>query len=83
MLPSGRIRYEAGEDAHDDIVSAKLLETWGIVNGGMPGVRTIGGEAEPTRLASADEEIVDAEVVEEIRGPDPNDLMLNPAVWGR
>jgi Terminase large subunit, T4likevirus-type, N-terminal len=34
----GRITYSAPEGEHDDVVSAKMLSHWGMVNEGAPGI---------------------------------------------
>ncbi len=39
----GKISYSAPEGSHDDVVSAKMLSHWGMVNEGAPSVASISG----------------------------------------
>ena len=41
ITSTGRMTYSAPENGHDDEVSAKLLEHWGHVHGGIPNVMMI------------------------------------------
>jgi hypothetical protein len=41
----GRITYSAPSGEHDDVVSAKMLQHWGIVNEGVPDATIIDGVA--------------------------------------
>jgi hypothetical protein len=42
ITTTGRFKYGGPENGHDDEVSAKLLEHWGVVHGGVPDVRLLG-----------------------------------------
>lgn len=41
QTPTGRMQYSAPEGMNDDVVSAKMLAHWGLVNEGVPEVQTI------------------------------------------
>lgn len=43
MTKAGRIQYAAPEGGHDDAVSAKMLQHWGITTEGSPNVVAISG----------------------------------------
>lgn len=43
ITPGGRITYSAPSGDHDDIVSAKMLQHWGLVNEGVPDAVMISG----------------------------------------
>lgn len=43
MTPGGRITYSAPDGEHDDVVAAKMLQHWGIVNEGVPDATFIDG----------------------------------------
>jgi hypothetical protein len=62
---SNKISYSAPDGAHDDVVSAKMLQHWGSTTEGSPNIMTISGaltpdaQPEPAEdtLVSADEEL--------------------------
>lgn len=41
VTPGGRLTYAAPEGEHDDVVSAKMLQHWGLINEGVPEVYTV------------------------------------------
>lgn len=43
QTPKGRVTYGAPAGGHDDVVSAKMLQHWGIVMEGTPGVHVMNG----------------------------------------
>jgi hypothetical protein len=43
ITPGGRVTYSAPDGEHDDVVSAKMLQHWGIVNEGVPDAVMIDG----------------------------------------
>lgn len=43
ITPGGRITYAAPQGEHDDLVAAKMLQHWGIVNEGVPDAVMIDG----------------------------------------
>jgi hypothetical protein len=43
MTPNGRITYSAPQGEHDDLVAAKMLQHWGLVNEGVPDATMIDG----------------------------------------
>lgn len=49
MTPSGKITYSAPEGEHDDVVSAKMLQHWGVVNEGVPGAMVVSVDDPPER----------------------------------
>lgn len=60
ITATGRITYAAPEGQHDDVVSAKMLQHWGLVNEGVPGVETVSaGQA-----TKADEDELDMDEAE-------------------
>jgi hypothetical protein len=81
---TGRWKFEAGT-GHDDEVSAALLAHWGLVNIGVPDVRTLAdletGEGTPW---DAEDEVIEGEVVhQELPVATLAELYNNPAAWGR
>jgi len=42
ITPGGRMTYSAPEGEHDDVVAAKMLQHWGLINEGVPEVQMIG-----------------------------------------
>lgn len=80
ITPGGRYKFEAAS-GHDDEVSAKLLEHWGLVHEGPGGVVVIDaskpaeGTIERPRMATSDPKTVQ---------PDPVEARMNRAgAWGR
>lgn len=66
QTPTGRITFAAPEGEHDDVVSAKMLSHYGMVNEGSPGVTALSpadeGEAEPKMpWEEPDDEALDGE----------------------
>ncbi len=47
MTPNGRITYSAPAGEHDDVVSAKMLQHYGLVSEGAPDFNVITGQQEP------------------------------------
>jgi hypothetical protein len=45
ITPGGRYTYSAPEGEHDDVVSAKLLQHWGLVNEGVPEVQLLNSDS--------------------------------------
>ena len=43
QTPKGRVQYGAPAGGHDDVVSAKMLQHWGVVMEGTPGVHMMNG----------------------------------------
>jgi hypothetical protein len=43
ITPGGRVTYSAPSGEHDDVVAAKMLQHWGIVNEGVPDATLIDG----------------------------------------
>jgi hypothetical protein len=77
ITESGRYKFEAA-DGHDDKVSAKMLENWGIVNEPPPNVRTLESAPEPQVQKSIAEEYRPGDAA----APDPvADLMNRPGAW--
>jgi len=57
LTPQGRPQYSAPEGMHDDVVSAKMLQHWGLAAEGVPDVRAITLEGpEPVEPQSDDPE---------------------------
>jgi hypothetical protein len=76
MTPGGRITYGAPEGEHDDVVSAKMLQHFALINEGAPNVNylTDAGPADPERQTRSveDEEGDDwADLVDDPGGYDP------------
>lgn len=46
QTPSGRMTYSAPENQHDDVVAAKMLQHWGLVQEGVPEVQTVSADSE-------------------------------------
>jgi hypothetical protein len=45
ITPGGRYTYSAPEGEHDDVVSAKMLQHWGLVNEGVPEVQLLNSDS--------------------------------------
>jgi hypothetical protein len=93
ITPAGRYTYSAPAGEHDDVVSAKMLQHWAMVNEGVPGATLLMTDAAPADpvyndgepwddLVDDDEETT-AVLLEAMRRPTPNELMANPEVWQR
>jgi hypothetical protein len=71
---TGRFKYGAAEGAHDDEVSAKLLQHWCLVHAGPPDVRMVGEEGDalpdPHREAETYEEVVVDSTKARLNNPD-------------
>lgn len=75
ITPAGRYKFEASQ-GHDDEVSAKLLEHWGIVHHGAPSFTIL--DATPATEQAARLGHVEEGPIE----PDPvQELMNRPGVW--
>jgi len=77
ITDAGRYKF-GGEGVHDDEVSAKLMENWGLVHE-MPGdIHVLGdpGEGEPE-----DENLEVLDEPELLRPDSSEDIMRNPAAW--
>src|SRR5690606_10231209 len=59
MTRKGKITYSAPAGEHDDVVSAKMLQHWGIVEAGVPGFQAIN--------LSEDESMLSAEAMDELQ----------------
>lgn len=59
MTRKGKITYSAPSGEHDDVVSAKMLQHWGIVEAGVPGFQAIN--------LSEDETMLSAEAMDELQ----------------
>lgn len=91
---AGRWTFAAPDGGHDDRVSAKLLQHWGLVTQGVPDVQMISATAELTEGAEPD--YIDAEYVDldddvpvegrvryrQIEARSTSDLLNDPSVWG-
>jgi hypothetical protein len=76
ITAAGKFTYSAPTGRHDDEVSAKLLEHWGLVHFGSPNVRlmnTEGGTA-PDEQDTSEQEIV-------LKRPSRKDLLNKEGVW--
>lgn len=86
MTPAGRYTYSAPEGEHDDVVSAKMLAHWGVINEGFGEVSVItagpssdieasspsGDEDDFSDLLDMEFEPTEAEMLEEIGLRDPH-----------
>jgi hypothetical protein len=45
LTPAGRMTYSAPEGEHDDVVAAKMLQHWGLINEGVPEVQMLTADA--------------------------------------
>lgn len=55
ITPTGKFTYSAPEGQHDDVVSAKLLQHWGLVWEGAPNMTTLSG-SDPSDLDDEDDD---------------------------
>jgi hypothetical protein len=80
---TGRFKYSAPDGAHDDEVSAKLLEHWGAVHFGAPDVRVLGGDdTGPAMQMVGDTMVIDGEGEEILLElPSPEDLLSRDDIW--
>lgn len=77
ISPSGNWKFAAAGGGHDDKVSAKMLQHWGIVHEAPPDVKVL--ELNP-REAEAELEAEEREP--ELISPDsPSEIMLRPDAW--
>jgi len=76
ITPAGRYKFEAAV-GHDDKVSAKLMQNWGVVHEGAPGIHVYTQDAEPQEAALPSET-----VVQKLQPDPPSSIMANPAAWG-
>ena len=53
---AGRFKYAAPEGQHDDVVSAKMLAHWGVVNEGFGDVQILTAGADPSNPSDEDDE---------------------------
>jgi hypothetical protein len=81
ITKAGNFIYSAPEGGHDDEVSAKLLEHWGIVHeGGPQEVKTIASERPPAAEEAAKQAMV--KKADAVKPRSASDLMDDPSVWG-
>jgi hypothetical protein len=59
ITPGGRITYAAPAGEHDDVVSAKMLQHWGVVNEGVPDATFIDGVDTSSIYESEIESVLD------------------------
>lgn len=79
---TGRFKYAAPDGGHDDEVSAKLLEHWGMIHFGAPDVRVLGDPTGPQIVGHS--VIYEGTAVEEphqIEMLSSAELMLRDDVW--
>ena len=76
ITTAGRYKFEAAV-GHDDKVSAKLMQNWGVVHEGAPGIHVYTQDAEPQEAALPSET-----VVQKLQPDPPSSIMANPAAWG-
>lgn len=69
MTPGGRVTYSAPSGEHDDVVAAKMLQHWGIVNEGVPDAVFIDG----VDVSSIDDAEVGSSHPDEDEMPDDED----------
>jgi hypothetical protein len=93
ITPGGRLTYSAPEGEHDDIVSAKMLCHWGVVNEGFGEVSLdllpkADAPSDDTSVSANDEDDFSDLVYDDIsayaeadRRPSPEELIANPDVW--
>lgn len=82
ITKNGRYQFEATV-GHDDMVSAKLLQNWGVVHDGPPGLQVFDPAAKSSeRLLDPPEEPEEPEGAVEIVRPDSAaSIMSDPAAW--
>lgn len=92
---SGRWTFAAPGGGHDDRVSAKLLQHWGLVTEGVPDVQMISA-SDSLPAIEAQTDYIDAEYVDldddvpaegqviytQIEARSTSDLLNDPSVWG-
>jgi hypothetical protein len=82
---TGKLQYSAPEGEHDDVVSAKMLSHWGLVNEGAPNIQFVGAsdpsdpsdESDPGDTEDESEDwsdLVDDDVVEPVDEWDPREV---------
>lgn len=96
LTPTGKFQYGAPEGQHDDVVSAKMLQHWGVVQEGAPNVVAIRAtddgsadvqEAEDEQDYSYlydEDEVNDtgiARIIEVAEADNPREIMLRPGAW--
>lgn len=94
ITPGGRYTYSAPDGEHDDVVSAKMLQHWAMVNEGVPGAVILEPEGdapndpvysdgEPWDDLIEDDEDTVAALLDAMRRPSPEELLSRPEVWQR
>lgn len=80
---TGRFKYSAPDGAHDDEVSAKLLEHWGAVHFGAPDVKMLGGDDDnPVQQLPNGDIIIDGEAEEiPLELPSATELLTRDDIW--
>ncbi len=95
LTAGGRMTYSAPEGAHDDVVCAKMLSHWGVINEGFGDVSLITADlpvgVEPpsdpwdTKEEDFTDLIDEEEVYEQIgislKRPTTQELLANPDIW--
>lgn len=80
LTPSGKYQFEAAT-GHDDMVSAKMLEHWGLVHEGGQGIEVldVNREGPVSEEAGWVERMVRQDVIP--KADSPLDIMRRPEVW--
>jgi hypothetical protein len=94
ITPAGRWTYSAPEGQHDDVVSAKMLQWWGITQVGVPNITAIKFDEEMDAEDQAEEDdytdLYDEEdlrdtgiaFIEEVRPNSPREIASRKEAWG-
>lgn len=78
ITPNGRYKFSAPEGLHDDKVSAKMLENWGVVHEAPPDIKVSDARIEP---GDQEDEDYHARAVEAVRPDSVQDIMERPEAW--
>lgn len=97
LTAAGRMTYSAPEGEHDDVVSAKMLSHWGVINEGFGDVTLISpdmstaapsADSDPWNTSDEDDfsDLLDPDVaMEDIglpnRRPTEHELLTRPELW--
>lgn len=81
ITKNGRYTFSAPSGAHDDMVSAKLLQNWGVVHEAPPGVRVLNLDEEYPEEAGWEEPEEPEGQVTTLTPDSPRAIALRDDVW--
>lgn len=80
MSEAGKMKYSAPEGEHDDVVSAKLLQHWGLVTEGVPETTILSADGPGSEPLPSDDPVEDFSDLLDDSGPDLSEADAMEAV---